>query len=82
VGEDGLERVSGTEVKTHEGELPLDGGADLDQLEADRLADSLGEGGAGQDQAADRLEERVGQGGEEDPPLIGPPAVSADPIGE
>ena len=61
--EQGLERMGGTEVEPYKRELPLDHGADLDQLEADRLASGLCELGAGERQAPDRFHERVSQAG-------------------
>jgi len=82
VREQGLKRMGGTEVEPDERELPLNDGADLDQLEADRLAGGLGELGAGERQAPDRFHQRVGQAGKQQPPLVRPPSVGAHPVCE
>jgi hypothetical protein len=43
MGKNRLKGMSGTEVKTHEGELPLNDGPDFDELESERLTSGLGE---------------------------------------
>jgi hypothetical protein len=48
--------MRGTEVKTHKGELPLDHGHDLDELEPEGLTGGLSEHGSGDRETANRFE--------------------------
>ncbi len=80
--EQGLERMRPTEVQPDEGQLPFNDGADLDQFDSDCLAGGLCQLGPGQGQAAEGLHQGVAQSGEQQAPLVSPPAVGANPVGE
>ena len=70
------------EVEPDDGQLGDDRRADLDQLGADRRTGRLRQRGAGRRQAPERFHQQIGQRRQQQPPLVGPPPMRTDPVGE
>ena len=81
LAEDILKRVVQAEAEAHGGQLVDDHVAELDQFQADGIAGRLRQLRAGQSQATKGLNQGVCKPGEKQPPLVGPPAMGAHPVG-